>query len=80
MKSWTALNINEFILFDMFGSPYRRVVIFSKFARSLNMVFWRTCVKRGQCRTSAYKFYLFDAPGNIVYIIVCWYAFITKTV
>ena len=25
MKSWTALNINEFILFDMFGSPCRRV-------------------------------------------------------
>ena len=40
MKSWTALNINEFILFDMFGSPCRRVVTFSKFAGSLNMVFW----------------------------------------
>ena len=39
MKSWTALNINEFILFDMFGSPCRRVVIFSKFEGSLNMVF-----------------------------------------
>ena len=26
MKSWTALNINEFILFDMFGSPCRRDV------------------------------------------------------
>ena len=39
MKSWTALNINEFILFDMFGSPCRRVVIFSKFAGSLNMAF-----------------------------------------
>ena len=37
MKSWTALNINEFILFDMFGSPCRRVVMFSKFAGSLNM-------------------------------------------
>ena len=39
MKSRTALNINEFILFDMFGSPCRRVVMFSKFAGSLNMVF-----------------------------------------
>ena len=39
MKSWTVLNINEFILFDMFGSPRRRVVMFSKFAGSLNMVF-----------------------------------------
>ena len=38
-KSWTALNINEFILIDMFGSPCRRVVMFSKFAGSLNMVF-----------------------------------------
>ena len=28
MKSWIALNINEFILFDMFGSPCRRVVMF----------------------------------------------------
>ena len=37
MKSWTALNINEFTLFDMFGSPCRRVVMFSKFAGSLNM-------------------------------------------
>ena len=44
------------------------------------MVFWRTCVKRGQCRTSEFRFYLFDAAGNIVYITVCWYAFITKTV
>ena len=35
MKSWTALNINEFILFDMFGSPCRRVAMFSKFAGSL---------------------------------------------
>ena len=35
MKSWTALYINEFILFDMFGSPFRRVVIFSRFAESL---------------------------------------------
>ena len=26
MKSWTALNINEFILFDMFGS-YATVVV-----------------------------------------------------
>ena len=32
MKSWTALNINEFLLFDMFGSPCRRVVMLSKFA------------------------------------------------
>ena len=39
MKSWTALNINEFKLFEMFGSPCGRVVIFSKFAGSLNMVF-----------------------------------------
>ena len=39
MKSWTALNINEFILFDVFRSPCRRVVIFSRFTRSLNMVF-----------------------------------------
>ena len=39
LESWTALNINEFILFDMFGSPCRRVVMFSKFAGSLNMVF-----------------------------------------
>ena len=38
MKSWTALNINEFILFDMFGSPCRRVVMLSRFAGSLNMV------------------------------------------
>ena len=36
MKSWTALNINEFILFDMFRSPCRRVEMFSKFAGSLN--------------------------------------------
>ena len=36
MKSWTALTINEFILFDMFGSPCRRVVMFSKLAGSLN--------------------------------------------
>ena len=50
MKSWTALNINEFMLFDMFGSPYRRVVMLNKFAGILNMVFRRTCVKRGQCR------------------------------
>ena len=35
MKSWTALNINEFILFDMFGSPCRRVVMFSNFFCSL---------------------------------------------
>ena len=35
MKSWTALNINEFILFDMFGSPCRRAVMSSKFAGSL---------------------------------------------
>ena len=34
-----VLNINEFILFDMFGSPCRRVVMLSKFAGSLNMVF-----------------------------------------
>ena len=39
VKSWTALNINEFTLFDMFGSPCRRVVMLSKFAGSLNMVF-----------------------------------------
>ena len=39
MKSRTALNINEFILFDIFRSPCRRVVIFSTFAGSLNMVF-----------------------------------------
>ena len=39
MKSWTALNINEFILFGMSGSPCGRVVMFSKFAGSLNMVF-----------------------------------------
>ena len=39
MKSWTALNINEFILLDMFGSTCRRVVKFNKFAGSLNMVF-----------------------------------------
>ena len=39
MKSWTALDINEFILFDMFGSPFRRAAMFSKFAGSLNMVF-----------------------------------------
>ena len=39
MESRTALNINEFILFGIFGSPCRRVVIFSKFAGSLNMVF-----------------------------------------
>ena len=39
MKFWTALNINEFILFDMFGSSCRSVVMFSKFAGSLNMVF-----------------------------------------
>ena len=50
MKSWTALNINEFVLFDMFGSPCRRVVMLSRFAGSLNMVFRRTCVKRGQRR------------------------------
>ena len=25
MKSWIALNINEFILFDMFGSPSGRI-------------------------------------------------------
>ena len=24
MKSWTALNINEFILFDMFGSTFEK--------------------------------------------------------
>ena len=38
MKSWTALNIKEFILFDMFclfGSPCRRIVMFSKFSGSL---------------------------------------------
>ena len=39
MNSWTALNINEFILFDMFGSPCRRVVMFRKLVASLNMVF-----------------------------------------
>ena len=39
MKSRTALNINEFILFDMIRSPCRRVVVLSKFAGSLNMVF-----------------------------------------
>ena len=50
MKSWTALNSNEFILFDMFGFPCRRVVMFSKFEGSLNMMFLRTCVKRGQSR------------------------------
>ena len=27
MKSWTALTINEFILFDMFGSTCGRVVM-----------------------------------------------------
>ena len=32
MKSWTDLNINEFILFNMFGSSCGRVVMFSKFA------------------------------------------------
>ena len=32
MKSWSDLNINEFILFDVFGSLCRRVVMFSKFA------------------------------------------------
>ena len=37
--SRTALNINEFTLFDMFGPPCRRAVIFSRFAGSLNMVF-----------------------------------------
>ena len=39
LKSRTALTINEFILLDIFGSPCRRVVIFSKFAGSLNIVF-----------------------------------------
>ena len=34
VKSRTVLN--EFILVDMFGSPCRRVEIFSKFAGSLN--------------------------------------------
>ena len=37
MKSWTAVNINEFILLDMFGSPCRMVVMFSKFAGSLHV-------------------------------------------
>ena len=39
MKSWTALNINEFLLFDMFETPCMRVAIFSRFAGNLNMVF-----------------------------------------
>ena len=39
MESWTALTISEFILFDIFGSPCRRVVMYSKFAGSLNMAF-----------------------------------------
>ena len=36
MKSKTSLDINEFISFDMFRSPCRRVEILSKLARSLN--------------------------------------------
>ena len=35
MKSRTALNINGFVLFGMFGSPCRRVEIFSRFAAVL---------------------------------------------
>ena len=50
MKARTALTINMFLLFDIFGSSCRRVVIFSKFAGSLNTVFCRTCITRGQCR------------------------------
>ena len=50
MKSWAALNIDELILLDMFGSPCWRVVIFSRFTVNLNMVFRCTCVKCGQCR------------------------------
>ena len=38
MKSWTTLNINEFTLFDRFGSPCRRLQILVKFTGSLSMV------------------------------------------
>ena len=36
-------------MFDMFGSPCRKVEIVSKSAGSLNRVMWCTYVKRGQC-------------------------------
>ena len=46
MKSRTALDINEFLLFGMFGSSCRRVEILSKSAGSLNNfgVLLYTCV------------------------------------
>ena len=47
MKSRTVLNINEFILFDMFGSPCWRVEILDKSTGSFNMVLTRTYVKHG---------------------------------
>ena len=49
-KSWTALNINEFTLFDMFGSRLRRVDMLSKSAGSLITLLVPTPIKRGRCR------------------------------
>ena len=47
MQSWSALNINEFTLFNMFESPWKLVKNVNKFAGSV--VLTRTHVKSGQC-------------------------------
>ena len=48
MKSWTALNVNEFILFDMAGSLWRRIEMLGKKKRKM-------LTKPGACLTYCHQ-------------------------
>ena len=50
MKSWTALNINEFILFDMFGEVYVPCVFNRTSREFIYLVFTR--MPGESCRAS----------------------------